>query len=248
MKACVGALVACGVLASSATAQEASVGSFEQVARYTDDEGGAVGGRYVHRGTGLAAVVLRIESVPQVFIHVGTPPNSDRGEPHTQVHLLLGKGTKEEEEGPKGPKVMEMDPLWGEGDWGDLNYMPYQYQGKGYQPYGGKGKGQQQQQPWQNLRQYKGKGAEGLEKGGPKGFKGKGGDDKGKGKGGGGHHSRRTPPRPDGGTQTGSPAGHAGRQARNRSRHPTGFADLARRGPPQRPPQPRPPEATFRRP
>jgi Zn-dependent M16 (insulinase) family peptidase len=32
--------------------------------------------------------------VPQVFLAFNTPPVSDRGEPHTGEHLLLGKGTK----------------------------------------------------------------------------------------------------------------------------------------------------------
>ena len=37
---------------------------------------------------------LRIESAPQGFIWVNTYPTSDKGEPHTQEHLLLGKGDR----------------------------------------------------------------------------------------------------------------------------------------------------------
>jgi Zn-dependent M16 (insulinase) family peptidase len=61
---------------------------------YTDADGADAGGLYTHRSTGLTVRVLGIESVPQVFLHVWTPPTTDMGEPHTGEHLLLGKGTK----------------------------------------------------------------------------------------------------------------------------------------------------------
>lgn len=67
---------------------------FRADAVYTDDHGGIVGVRWVHEVTAMPVVVLRIQSVPQVFLAFNTPPVSDRGEPHTGEHLLLGKGTK----------------------------------------------------------------------------------------------------------------------------------------------------------
>ncbi len=67
---------------------------FRAKAVYTDDHGGVVGVRWLHKDHGMPVVVLRIQSVPQVFLAFNTPPVSDRGEPHTGEHLLLGKGTK----------------------------------------------------------------------------------------------------------------------------------------------------------
>jgi len=72
---------------------EVDVEGFRREAAYTDGEGRPVGGLYAHEATGLTVRVLRIESVPQVFVHVATPPPGDGGEPHTGEHLLLGKGT-----------------------------------------------------------------------------------------------------------------------------------------------------------
>src|SRR5262249_37216137 len=44
--------------------------------------------------TGFTLDYLRIESAPQGFLWVTTYPTSDKGEPHTQEHLLLGKGNR----------------------------------------------------------------------------------------------------------------------------------------------------------
>ena len=46
---------------------------------------------------------LQIQSVPQAFIWVTTYPTSNMGEPHTQEHLLLGKGNKGRELGSQEP-------------------------------------------------------------------------------------------------------------------------------------------------
>lgn len=73
---------------------DAVVGDFEADAVYTDDHGRPVGTRWRHKAHGMPVTVLRIQSVPQVFLAFNTPPVSDRGEPHTGEHLLLGKGTK----------------------------------------------------------------------------------------------------------------------------------------------------------
>jgi Zn-dependent M16 (insulinase) family peptidase len=71
-----------------------TVADFAVDAVYTDDRGGVLGTRWVHKTHGMPVTVLRIQSVPQVFLAFNTPPVSDRGEPHTGEHLLLGKGTK----------------------------------------------------------------------------------------------------------------------------------------------------------
>lgn len=69
------------------------VGGFVTEAVYLNDSGTPIGGRFVHRKSGFVLDFLRIESVPRAFTWVNTPPVSDQGEPHTQEHLLLGKGT-----------------------------------------------------------------------------------------------------------------------------------------------------------
>jgi Zn-dependent M16 (insulinase) family peptidase len=71
-----------------------TIADFVADAVYTDGRGGVMGTRWIHRSHGMPVTVLRIQSVPQVFLAFHTPPVSDRGEPHTGEHLLLGKGTK----------------------------------------------------------------------------------------------------------------------------------------------------------
>ena len=71
-----------------------AVADFKVDAVYTDDHGAALGTRWVHKVHGMPVIVLHIQSVPQVFLAFNTPAVSDRGEPHTGEHLLLGKGTK----------------------------------------------------------------------------------------------------------------------------------------------------------
>ncbi|MDB4958978.1 MAG: hypothetical protein JWO36_6547 [Myxococcales bacterium] len=67
---------------------------FTAAAIYLDDADKPVGGRFIHDKTGFVFDYLRIESAPQGFIWVTTFPTSDKGEPHTQEHLLLGKGDR----------------------------------------------------------------------------------------------------------------------------------------------------------
>lgn len=74
--------------------QGQQVGGFESVFSYTDHPGDVVGGRFRHLRTGFTLDLLFIETAPQAFIWVNTFPTSDKGEPHTQEHLLLGKGNK----------------------------------------------------------------------------------------------------------------------------------------------------------
>ncbi|MDB5032866.1 MAG: hypothetical protein JWQ98_107 [Chlorobi bacterium] len=70
------------------------VEGFRAEALYLDDAGAPMGARFIHQRTGFVFDLLRIQSVPQSFIWVNSFPTSDMGEPHTQEHLLLGKGSK----------------------------------------------------------------------------------------------------------------------------------------------------------
>lgn len=65
---------------------------FTARAMYVDDLDRPMGGRFVHQRTGFTLDLLAIQSAPQAFIWVNSVPTSDMGEPHTQEHLLLGKG------------------------------------------------------------------------------------------------------------------------------------------------------------
>jgi Zn-dependent M16 (insulinase) family peptidase len=70
------------------------VHGFTAAAVYLDDDEHRIGARFVHDGTGFTFDYLRIESAPQGFIWVNSFPTSEQGEPHTQEHLLLGKGDR----------------------------------------------------------------------------------------------------------------------------------------------------------
>ena len=61
---------------------------------YVDGQDQAMGARFVSDEKGFIVDLMRIQSVPQGFIWVKSPPDSDRGEPHACEHLLLGKGTQ----------------------------------------------------------------------------------------------------------------------------------------------------------
>mgnify|MGYP000956923502 CR=1 FL=1 len=54
----------------------------------------AMGARFISKEYGFIVDLLRIQSVPQAFFWVKTPPSSSMGEPHTCEHLLLGKGNR----------------------------------------------------------------------------------------------------------------------------------------------------------
>lgn len=72
----------------------AKVRGFTAVALYLDDADKPLGARFMHDATGFTFDYLRIETAPQGFIWVNSFPTSDMGEPHTQEHLLLGKGNR----------------------------------------------------------------------------------------------------------------------------------------------------------
>jgi Zn-dependent M16 (insulinase) family peptidase len=70
------------------------VEGFRAEAVYLNDSDKPFGARLRHAKTGFTLDFLEIQSVPQVFAWVNSFPTSERGEPHTQEHLLLGKGNK----------------------------------------------------------------------------------------------------------------------------------------------------------
>lgn len=74
--------------------QGAKLHGFTAAAVYLDDADKPLGARFVHDKTGFTFDYLRIESAPQGFIWVNSFPGDDKGEPHTQEHLLLGKGDR----------------------------------------------------------------------------------------------------------------------------------------------------------
>ena len=70
------------------------ISSFEVEAVYENETGKVIGARFRHIPSRFVLDVLRIQSLPQGFMWVNSPPPSDHGEPHTLEHLLLGKGNK----------------------------------------------------------------------------------------------------------------------------------------------------------
>lgn len=91
---------ACGLFSHAAAdsfgdlKKGAKIADFTLQALYDNDASVPIGGRFVHTPSGFVLDLLRIQSVPQAFVWVNTPPVTDQGEPHTLEHLLLGKGTK----------------------------------------------------------------------------------------------------------------------------------------------------------
>ncbi len=61
---------------------------------YENGSGQAVGARFVSDKYGFIVDLVQIQSVPQAFYWVKTPPTSSKGEPHACEHLLLGKGNR----------------------------------------------------------------------------------------------------------------------------------------------------------
>lgn len=78
---------------------------FRAEALYLNDAGTPMGARLIHVRSGFTLDYLRIESVPQGYTWVNSFPVGDQGEPHTQEHLLLGKGTK-------GRTFAGLDTMW----------------------------------------------------------------------------------------------------------------------------------------
>ncbi len=78
---------------------------FRVDALYLNDAGKPMGARLVHQRSGFTLDYLQIESVPQGYTWVNSIPVGDQGEPHTQEHLLLGKGTV-------GRSFAGLDTMW----------------------------------------------------------------------------------------------------------------------------------------
>lgn len=81
------------------------VEGFRVEALYLNDAGKPIGGRFIHERSGFTLDTLQIESVPQGYTWVNSIPVGDQGEPHTQEHLLLGKGTT-------GRAFAGLDTMW----------------------------------------------------------------------------------------------------------------------------------------
>jgi len=72
--------------------QDAVIAGFRAKALYKNGMDQAMGGRFIHEKTGFTLDLIEIQTVPQSYVCVHTHPTSNMGEPHTQEHLLLGKG------------------------------------------------------------------------------------------------------------------------------------------------------------
>ena len=81
------------------------VDGFTVASVYLNDADKPVGARFIHRRSGFTLDLLQIESVPQGHTWVNSFPVSDQGEPHTQEHLLVGKGTT-------GRAFAGLDTMW----------------------------------------------------------------------------------------------------------------------------------------
>jgi Zn-dependent M16 (insulinase) family peptidase len=82
-----------------------TVEGFRVDSLYLNDAGKPIGGRFLHSRSGFILDYLQIESVPQGYTWVNSIPVGDQGEPHTQEHLLLGKGTT-------GRTFAGLDTMW----------------------------------------------------------------------------------------------------------------------------------------
>ena len=80
------------VMTYSSLTEGQTASGFRATAVYLNDSERPMGARLIHQRSGFTLDVLEIQSVPQAFVWVTTYPTSDMGEPHTQEHLLLGKG------------------------------------------------------------------------------------------------------------------------------------------------------------
>ncbi len=70
------------------------VGGFAAEAIYAGEAGELIGARFRHGLSNMPVDILLFDSVPQAMLWIRTLADSDRGEPHTAEHLVLGKGRK----------------------------------------------------------------------------------------------------------------------------------------------------------
>jgi Zn-dependent M16 (insulinase) family peptidase len=85
---------ACGTEMFEELQLQQRIHGFRAVNLYSNAEGVAMGARFVSEPYGFIVDLFRIQSVPQALFWVKTLPLSDKGEPHTCEHLLLGKGNR----------------------------------------------------------------------------------------------------------------------------------------------------------
>jgi len=71
-----------------------NIQGFTVVNLYVNGADKAMGVRFISEKYGFIIDLMKIQSVPQGFFWIKTPPQSDKGEPHTCEHLLLGKGNR----------------------------------------------------------------------------------------------------------------------------------------------------------
>ncbi len=103
--ACLSMTMNAAPLDLSALTKGQHVSGFRVESVYLNDSGKPVGARFVHEKSGFTLDLLQIESVPQAHTWVNSFPVSDQGEPHTQEHLLVGKGLT-------GRSFAGLDTMW----------------------------------------------------------------------------------------------------------------------------------------
>ncbi len=70
------------------------VHGFRVLNLYDNSSGQAMGARFLSERYGFVIDLIQVQSVPQAFYWVKTPPISSKGEAHACEHLLLGKGNR----------------------------------------------------------------------------------------------------------------------------------------------------------
>src|SRR5579864_6517117 len=92
---CSPAITCLGSSSDLATAQKGQcIGDLRVTNLYADQNRQVVGARLEHSPTGAPIYFFQIETVPQVFMWIDAPADSNRGLAHSLEHLLAGKGTK----------------------------------------------------------------------------------------------------------------------------------------------------------
>ena len=74
--------------------QGEKINGFSVANLYDNATGKAIGARFVSDKYSFVVDLFNVQSIPQAFFWVKTIPETDRGEPHTCEHLLLGKGIR----------------------------------------------------------------------------------------------------------------------------------------------------------
>ena len=90
----IAAVISCRGSDLAALRPDQTIGSLRVANLYADSNGQIVGAKFWESRSGAPIYVLEIETVPQVFMWIDTPAQSNAGLPHSLEHLLAGKGTK----------------------------------------------------------------------------------------------------------------------------------------------------------